>query len=108
MKQLAIDICIYCCGKADRTREIDDIIVGLCKEHINISNNEIKEIIGDVKKLSLDPPKSYEEKYKDPHIFESGFHCPVSALPIDKELYDALNKMTRSEYFEFIEKCLNK
>ena len=47
MKELATDICIYCCGKANEVRKINDIIVGLCKEHIDISNDEIREIIGD-------------------------------------------------------------
>lgn len=49
MMTIAKDICVYCLDAATNTRVTSRYEVGICDKHKNISDQEIFEILGEVK-----------------------------------------------------------
>lgn len=49
MIEITKDLCVYCLNKATEIKTTNKYIVGLCSDHKDLSNEEIEDILGDVK-----------------------------------------------------------
>jgi len=49
MISITKDICVHCLDKAVEVRNTGKYEVGLCSEHLELTNKEIEETLGDVR-----------------------------------------------------------